>query len=446
MQKLGLFLKRWMPKSLFGRALMILVLPIVLLQAVVALVFIQRHYDGVTAQMAGSIARELRYAIEQVETAADQETARVRLEALAGPLGVEIGLAEGEPVEARALRAFSDLTGSVIADTLAQRINRPLALDLVSFSKLVDVRVATSKGTLRALIPRRRMNAANPHLLLVWMAASSVLLTGIAIVFLRNQVRPIRDLAKAATAFGRGRARPFRPAGAEEVRRAGAAFLDMRNRIERHVEQRTSMLSGVSHDLKTPLTRMKLALAVADPTEEVAEISRDVDEMEHMLSGFLAFARGEGGEISAPASPVDLVEEVAADARRVGASVSVFAQTETPETPMLDMRRGAMKRALANLVENATLYGGRVALSVRMTRRIVEFAVEDDGLGIPADKREEVLRPFTRLDESRNQDVASGTGLGLSIALDIARSHGGSLVLDDSARLGGLRAVVTLPR
>ncbi|MEM7060875.1 MAG: ATP-binding protein [Pseudomonadota bacterium] len=435
-----------MPKSLFGRGLMILVLPIVLLQAVVALVFIQRHYDGVTAQMATSIARELNYAVDQVEAAEDLSAAREILVGLSDPLGLEMGLDEGEPIEASARRTLADVTGGVIAEVLAREVPRPVAVDLVSFAKHVETRIFTTKGALRVLIPRRRMNASNPHLLLVWMVASSILLTGIAAIFLRNQVRPIRELALAATAFGRGRNLKFRPAGAEEVRRAGSAFRDMRDRIERHVDQRTSMLSGVSHDLRTPLTRMKLALAVADNSPEMGELGRDVSEMEHMLDGFLAFARGEGGEISAPASPVDLAQEVAADARRRGGEVSVFTQVETPEEPMVDIRRGAMKRALANLVNNGVNYGGRVALSVRLVKRMLEFTVEDDGPGIPEEKREEVLKPFTRLDEARNQDAASGTGLGLSIALDIARSHGGSLMLDESPRLGGLKAVISVPR
>lgn len=446
MQSLGTLLKRYMPKSLFRRALIILVLPIVLLQVIVALVFIQRHYDGVTAQMAASIASELNYAIQRVEGARDTSEARDTLVGMSGPLGLQLGLAEGEAVRPRARRSAIDVTGGVIADTLEAKVRAPISLDLVSLPKYVDARIATSKGVIRALIPRRRVNATNPHLLLVWMVVSSVLLTGIAIVFLRNQVRPIRQLAIAAAAFGRGRSPKFRPSGAEEVRRAGRAFLDMRTRIERHVEARTAMLSGVSHDLKTPLTRMKLALAVTDETPETAELARDVDEMDRMVAGFLAFASGEGGEESAPADPADLAEEVAADARRRGGTVSVFVQNETPMRPEVEMRRDAIKRALTNLVENALGFGDRIEISLRLTRRQLEFAVEDDGPGIAPEQREEALKPFVRLDAARNQDTSSGTGLGLSIALDIARSHGGALELGAGERLGGLRAVLTIPR
>ncbi|MEM7743063.1 MAG: ATP-binding protein [Pseudomonadota bacterium] len=446
MQSVPPLLKRYLPKSLFGRALLILVLPMLLLQVVVALVFIQRHYDGVTAQMAGSIAREINYAIARVDSAAETAEAQEMLEELSAPLGLELGLDEGGLVEPAALRTIFDLTGGVIAETLKDEVVQPFALDLVTFEKHVEVRVATSKGALRILIPRRRLNAANPHLLLVWMGVSALLLTAIATVFLRNQVRPIHELAVAASAFGRGRAIPFRPSGADEVRRAGGAFLDMRNRIERHVEQRTRMLSGVSHDLKTPLTRMKLALAVSDDNPEVREISRDVDEMEQMLSGFLAFARGEEGEVSELVSPVELVQDVASDARRNGAEITVFSEVMTPETPMIEIRRTALRRAMMNLVTNAVIYGGMAAISVRLTERFAEFSVEDDGPGIPEDKRDDMLKPFTRLDEARNQDLASGTGLGLSIALDITRSHGGSLKLDQSPRMGGLRATILIPR
>lgn len=438
-------LKRYMPRSLFGRALLILVLPIVLLQVVVALVFIQRFYDSVTEQMAGSLARELNFAVRIVEEAPDVESAKRALARMSGPLGFELVLDDGARVEPAVVRDFYDVTGGVIAETLRQGVGLALAIDLVSYDKHVDASVATNKGALRVLIPRRRLNASNPHQLLVWISVSAILLIGVATVFLRNQVRPIRELAKAAQAFGRGRSLPFRPTGAEEVRRAGAAFVEMRTRIDRHVEQRTRMLSGVSHDLRTPLTRMKLALAVGEETMETAEIGRDIDDMEHMLAAFLAFARGEESEATDPASPVELAEEVAADARRNGASVQIFAQLETPETPLLEMRRRALKRGLTNLVENAAAYAAVVALSVRLTRRFAEFVVEDDGPGIPADKRQEVLKPFTRLNEARNQDIP-GTGLGLSIALDIARSHGGSLTLDASPRLGGLRATLMVPR
>jgi two-component system, OmpR family, osmolarity sensor histidine kinase EnvZ len=440
------YLNKFVPKSMFGRALLILLVPIVLLQVVVTSIFIQRHYDAVTEQMASAVARELNFAIDRIEAAPTMDDARAALREIAPQFGVEMGLSEGSAIEAGALRTFYDVTGGIIEHTLKKTVRRPMALDLVNFRKFVDARILTNKGVLRMLIPRNRMNPSNPHQLFIWMTSAALLLTVIAVIFLRNQIRPINELARAAAAFGRGRSVAFRPSGAVEIRSAGAAFVSMRARLERQIEQRTRMLSGVSHDLRTPLTRMKLALAVADETPEIREFGRDVEEMEHMLDAFLDFARGEGGELAEPADPAELAEEVAADARRKGVEITLYSRVETPGEPLVEMRRRGLKRCLTNLVDNAASYGARVSLSIRLTRRALEFSVEDDGPGIPEDKREEVLLPFTRLDESRNQNVVSGVGLGLSIAQDIARGHGGSLHLDDSPQLGGLRATVLLPR
>ena len=440
------FIKRYLPKSLFGRALLILLLPILLLQAVVVSIFVQRHFDAVTAQMASSVGRELSFAITRIEAVETMEEARRALDEMAPQFGLEMELEQGIIAKTRPIRTFYDFTGGVIDDTLKDVVRRPMKLDLVNFRKYASARIVTSKGVLRVLIPRSRMNPSNPHQLFIWTTTAAVLLTVVAVIFLRNQIRPINELARAAAAFGRGRAVPFQPSGAVEVRSAGTAFVDMRSRIERQIEQRTRMLSGVSHDLRTPLTRMKLALAVAEETPEIREFGRDVDEMGHMLDAFLDFARGEGGEIAEPADPAELAEEIAADARRKGIELMLYSQIETPGEREVEMRRRALKRCLTNLVDNAASYGAQVSLSTRLTRRALEFSVEDDGPGIPEDKRAKVLHPFTRLDESRNQNVVSGVGLGLSIAQDIARGHGGSLQLDDSPRLGGLKATVLLPR
>lgn len=446
MSSAGKILKPYLPNSLFWRAFLILVVPILLLQAVVALVFVQRHYDGVTEQMAASVAHEINFAIDTVDNAYSIDDLRDDLDAIGGSLDLTFGLDEGPMTISPDTRDVFDLTGAVIASTLRDNIRNRVTLDFNRIRKHVDLNIDTSKGVLRVLVPRRRMNASNPHLLFVWMVASSIALTGVATIFLRNQIKPIRDLAKMAMAFGRGRSDEFRPSGAEEVRRAGHAFLDMRTRIERQMEQRTRMLSGVSHDLRTPLTRMRLALAMADPTAENAELGRDITEMNHMLDAFLSFARGEDGEESRPCSPVDLAREIGDDARRQGYQIALYTQVETPERREVEMRRAAMKRCLTNLVSNAATYGNSVALTTRLTGRYVEFLIEDDGPGIPEDKRDEVMRPFTRLDESRNQNIASGVGLGLSIALDAVRSHGGSLKFGSSDRLGGLSVSVVLPR
>jgi two-component system osmolarity sensor histidine kinase EnvZ len=438
--------KRYLPRSLFGRALLIVVLPVVLLQAVMAVAFVRRHYDGVSSQMAEAVARELSYALSVVDEAPSGAEATARLEDIARILGFTLELIEGARVPSEEIRLFYDVSGGAVAETFKAQIRRPMAMDLVSFDNQIEARIQTDRGVLRALIERRRMIASNPHQLLVMTAVASVALLAVAVLFLRNQVRPIRELAQAADAFGKGRAAPFQPHGAEEVRRAGAAFLNMRARIERQMESRTRMLSGVSHDLRTPLTRMKLAVAMMEDSPEAEELAHDLREMERMVDAFLAFARGEAGEAAAPADPVALAEEVCGEARRLGAQAQVTAAVETPDAPTAPMRKGAVKRALQNLVENARAHGGRIEIGVRLRRGAVEFLVDDDGPGIPEHQRQAALKPFVRLDGARNQDRGGGVGLGLSIAAEVARAHGGGLTLEDSPALGGLRARLRLPR
>jgi two-component system osmolarity sensor histidine kinase EnvZ len=307
----------------------------------------------------------------------------------------------------------------------------------------VNLTVDTRHGLLLIRFDRRQVSASNPHQLLVLMAATSLLMTVIAIIFLRNQLRPIRRLAIAAEAFGRGRMEPYRPTGATEVRIAGNAFLDMRNRIERQIEQRTLLLSGVSHDLRTPLTRLRLGLSMIDD-EEAPALIRDADEMQRMLDAFLEFARGTA-ESDPPEAidPVLFVQEIVADYRRMGQKVSL-AGVSGDGTALIN--RIAIRRALDNLIGNALRYGSRAELSVTTLDRAVRFTVEDDGPGIPRERRDEALRPFTRLDAARNQNRGGSVGLGLSITADIVRSHGGALRLGESERLGGLKAEIVLGR
>lgn len=437
--------KRYLPKSLFGRALLIVVLPVLLLQAVFSLNFIQRHFDGVSSQMAAGVARELNYAVSIVENAETPDAARRHLDDLAAPLGMAFQLIEDTTIATDVLRRFYDITGGAVEETLKRDVRRPLALDLLSSTRFIDAEVQTAKGVLRVAIDRRRMIASNPHQLLVITGIASLVLIGVAVAFLRNQVRPIRELAAAADAFGKGWSLPFEPRGAEEVRRAGTAFLAMRNRIERHIDQRTRMLSGVSHDLRSPLTRMKLALAMVEPSDEAEELARDVREMEHMIEAFLDFARGEALEESEACDPADLLREVVDGAERNAAAHRIALDLRESVGPVM-LRRGAIKRALQNLIENALAYGRVVRVGLTAGERAVRFWIEDDGPGIPEAEREAALRPFVRLDTARNQNVGSGVGLGLAIAADAAHAHGGTLRLGASAELGGLRAELHLPR
>ncbi len=440
-------LKSVLPRSLFGRALLILLAPIVLLQLVVGLVFFQRHYERVTDQLTRGVALELRLAIAQIGTAADLRAATAALERIATPLRLAMRLEPDAPsFIPGARRKPSDLTGRVIVATLEEELARPIRVDLVSDAPIVRIDIPTSRGLLIVDAPRSRLSVQNPHQLLVLMLMASVVLGAVAVLFLRNQVRPIRQLAEAAEAFGKGRSLPFRAAGAEEVRRAAGAFLNMRARIERQIEQRTMMLSGVSHDLRTPLTRMKLTLALIDDGEDIDGLRGDIDQMERMLGEFLAFARADSREETTRVDPFALAARLVEDAGRGGVTVALARFDETPQDPMVQMRLNAVRRAVENLLGNAARYGRRVALQVRLLPKTLDFVVEDDGPGIPPEDRVRALAPFSRLEAARNQDEGGGVGLGLTIALDVARSHGGSLELGASPGLGGLRAVLRLPR
>jgi two-component system osmolarity sensor histidine kinase EnvZ len=293
---------------------------------------------------------------------------------------------------------------------------------------------------LTTVTTRKRLFSPTTYIFTLWMVGSSLVLVAVATIFMRNQVRPIRRLAAAANSFGKGRDVPhFRPAGAAEVRQAAQAFIEMRDRIKRQIEQRTEMLAGVSHDLRTPLTRMKLELAMLGDSAEIDELKADVEEMEKMVDGYLAFARGEGAAAPEPADISAVLEQVVASARKEGARIDLH----TEEHLVLPVRLDAIRRCFTNLVLNAVRYGKHVQVRAGRRADAVEVLVDDDGPGIPADQREAVFRAFFRLDPSRNIETG-GVGLGLTIARDVVRAHGGDILLDQSP-LGGLRARLRLP-
>ena len=434
-------LKRFVPRGLFGRAALILLVPVVAVQVVVSVVFVQRHFDRVTAQMTRSAAIPLAHLLDRIGSAPDDAAAAAVAVGLGEALGFEATFPAG-PVTPR--RLFYDLSGRSVVATLAEVLPQVAAVDLADLDS-VDLLAETPRGAVQVRFPRNRVAASNPHQLLVLMGVTGVLMTFIAYVFLRNQLRPITRLAEAAGAYGRGRLVPYRPRGATEVRAAGAAFLDMRARLERAREQRTLMLSGVSHDLRTPLTRLRLELAMLDETPETRAMLADLSEMERMIDDFLDFARGEAEEGGVePVHPDQLARRIVEKARRTGRAVALTLGPGT-DAPV-SMRGGAVERAIGNLVQNALRHGATVALRVAVGEDWLRFSVEDDGPGIPPARREEALRPFVRLDAARNRDAGGGAGLGLAIAMDVARMHGGTLRLGHSAALGGLLAEFVLPR
>jgi two-component system osmolarity sensor histidine kinase EnvZ len=435
------FAKAYMPRSLYWRAALILLAPVVALQLVVSVVFIQRHFEGVTVQMTRSIALELGFLRQVAEAAPDPAAAEAALARVAGPLAYDVAL-PGAPPPADA-RAWYDFSGRAMIGTLRAEMAGVLAADLTGAGRGVAVWLDSRHGPLEVRFDRRRVSASNPHQLLVLMLVTGVLMTVIAYLFLRNQLRPIRLLARAATEFGRGRIVPYRPSGATEVRAAGSAFLDMRGRIDRHIEQRTMMLSGVSHDMRTPLTRLKLGLSMMEDEAEVRAMQRDLSDLERLLDEFLDFARMDALDDAVACDPAELVAGVVAQYAEAGGDVRLAKVAGSGE---VRLRPVAVRRALENLIGNALRYAGRCELRLALSERSLRITVEDDGPGIPEDRREEALKPFARLDAARNQDRGSGVGLGLAIAKDIARRHGGSLTLGQSRRLGGLKVELVLGR
>lgn len=433
-------LKRWLPTSLFGRSLLIIVLPVALMQVAVTWVFFDAHWNTVTARLSDGLAGDVAWALQTYQDDPRPETfVRVQQRAESS-LGISLALQPGRTLpRERRPNPLAALDRS-LQRALSDRLDAPFWFDTTRYPNYVDIRVQTAEGVLRVIAPRDRAFAASGQVFVLWLLGATLLLTAVAIGFIRNQVKAIERLAQAAEAFGRGgECAPLKPHGAREVRAAASAFLDMRARILRHVEQRTAMLASVSHDLRTPLTRLRLELALARKTPRTEAMKRDLAEMEHMIDEYLAFARGQVGEATERVAIAPLLQDVARGAEAAGAAVTVSCEYGLEA----EVRPGALKRALQNLAMNAAAHGERVEIGARRRAAGLELTVDDDGPGIPEDAYEDAFKPFSRLDESRNQNV-KGVGLGLAIARDMARGSGGEVTLERSP-LGGLRAVVRLP-
>ena len=415
-------------------------MPMISLQLIVGLMFINRHFAGVTRQMTQGVVIELNHIIDKVRAEGVSPLAELEQD-----FGMGLRLTD-LPMPTASLRKWFDVSGQVLIRELKLGLNAPVEIDLRPNEFNVQMMIDTGAGNLRVDLPRSRVTARNAHQLLVLMIFASILLILISVAFLRNQTRPIRKLAEVSSAFGKGQILPLEPAGAEEVRRAIFAFLAMRTRLERQMGQRTAMLSSISHDLRTPLTRLKLALALRNEDEDSAAVQKDLDEMEGMLDEFLAFAKGEASDDLREVDTQAMAESIINSTRRGGAEVTLQVFNPGGDAATTMMRGRAIERAVQNLVNNAVRYGTRVRLTLRLLPKAVEFVVEDNGPGIHEADRARAMRPFTRLDESRNQNKGGGVGLGLSIASDAARSHGGALELGVSVELGGLRANLRLPR
>ncbi|UDL96725.1 two-component sensor histidine kinase [Lichenihabitans sp. PAMC28606] len=428
-----------LPKRLYSRSLLIVIVPMVILQCVIAYFFMERHWQSVTFRLSTALTQDIAALIDLYRTTPlDHGTAnleRIAFERLA----LDVDFLPKQSLPTALPKPFFSLLDHSLSNEIRKQIGLPFWIDTVGRSSMVEIRIQLGDAVLRVLARRSAAYASNAHIFILWMLGTSSVLLAVAIAFLRNQIRPIVRLALAAENLGKGRLIDYRPSGALEVRRAGYAFIEMRRRIERTLEQRTTMLNGVSHDLRTILTRFKLSLALMEEGPDSEALQKDIDEMGRMLEAYLAFARGDAGEVSAAVDIGALLEELKSEAERQGRPTKIEVNGETT----MIVRPHAFKRCLANLVGNALRYGTQIQIEASRDQRFLTVHVDDDGPGIAPDKREEVFRPFHRLDEARNQDHG-GTGLGLAIARDIARSHGGEVLLGESP-LGGLRATVRVP-
>lgn len=439
------WLKKYLPRGLYGRALLIVVTPVVLTQAVATYVFYERHWQTVANRLAYATAGEIAVIAGQI----DRDGPKLALERLKEPLATiqdfTLTFEANRNLNEYPMRGdYSSLLGRMLLQALDEKVQRPVALDLRYAHEWVAVYIPVRGGVLTVVFPERRIYTPTAKIFIIWMIGSSILLSIIAILFLRNQIRPIRRLAEAAEKFGKGQdSFAFKPEGAREVRQASINLLIMRDRLRRQMAQRTAMLSGVSHDLRTPITRMKLQLALMPQTEEIQELKGDVQEMANMVEAYLAFAKGEDQEEFARLDLDIFMQDIVATARRLQENVGVPIHYTPHGAPMLKIRPNAMRRAINNLIGNAARYGSEIWINLERGEHHMFIIVEDNGPGIPASMREEVFRPFTRLEASRNPQTG-GIGLGLSIARDIVQQHGGDITLDSSPH-GGLRATIRVP-
>ncbi len=442
-KRFDLFLSRFLPKGLYARALIIIIAPIVLLQTVLTFVFMERHWEKVTTRLSTATSQDVAMIVSLYEKSDRSLAQRKQLSDMArANLGLSVRFLKKGALPPEIPRPFFGVLDQTLSSELGKRLPHPFWIDTVGQSKIVEIRVQLNDTIIGFFASRSQTHASNSHIFIVWMFGASLVLITVAVLFMRNQIKPILRLANAAKQFGMGRPAPkdYKITGAQEVRVASQAFIDMRNRIERHVEQRTTMLAGVSHDLRTILTRFKFQLAMLKESPETAAMQSDILEMQHMLEDYLAFTKGDNGEATAPTDIMILLQTILSDAKVLNKNIVL--ETGNFEL-IIPLRRNSFKRTLFNLVTNAARYADNIIISVDIQDEWLHIFIDDDGPGIPEQHRENVFKPFYRIDQSRNQNMGN-TGLGLSIARDIAQAHGGDIILENSPA-GGLRAIVKIP-
>ena len=433
-------IKRYLPNSLYGRAALILLVPIITIQLVVSFSFIQRLYEDVTKQMTMNLVPEIEIILDMVESFDPNISKESDIFLLAQDFNMQASWSDSY---VKNQRYFYDLSGRILMNTLYENFKELESIDLISNDKTVILNYFISDKIFELRFSRYRVSASNPHQLLVLMILTGILMTTIAFLFMRNQLRPIRRLSAAAEAFGMGREVAYAPSGATEVRAAGKAFIDMKSRIARQIEQRNLIFSGVSHDLRTPLTRLKLGLSMQNNSSDNKELIQDVNEMEKLINEFLDFSKYGSVDETDQVNVLNLIKEISNNSSRISGKLTIgVLPDELEDVPLKPL---SIKRSIENIINNAEKWAENVILSLIVRNRILIFRIDDDGPGIPLNKRDEAIKPFTKLDVARNQDYGGGVGLGLAISADIARSHGGELNLEESTELGGLRVELQIP-
>ena len=435
-------IKNILPQTLFGRALLIIVTPLILMQAISTFVFFDRHWDTMTRRLAHTLAGDIAFIVDSLTPLPKQlDLNQIFLKA-DDILHIRLTYSPEEILVKKKAFQQWDRVRKSLQDALKERVRRPFSIDTIKKDRRIEIKVQLPQGLLNVNVHEKRLYSSTPYIFLMWMIGSSLVLFAIAIIFMRNQIRPIRRLAIAARSFGMGRgSSEIKPSGAKEVRQATQAFRQMRERISRQFAQRTEMLAGVSHDLRTPLTRMKLQIEMLERTPETRELQDDIQEMERMIDGYLTFARGEGSESLSKINLASLIEEIISTERRDGSLINFVNKSKTIKS--VTLRPQAIKRAITNLIINSKKYAETVKVEFEYNSEHAIITIDDNGPGIKPEHRDDVFKAFFRLDPSRNTDTG-GTGLGLTIAKDIVQSHGGDLLLSE-ASLGGLRATITLP-
>ncbi len=427
------YLKNFMPKSLFGRSIIILMTPLIVVQVILSYIFFERHTDAILDSLARGIAGDMQMVCDLVDSDIPME----KISALAKK-NFDFTVTLNPQGKVMRYGAFKDKwLYQYMLTQLDVRLNHLYFLRI--FEDHIHVEIPHSRGVLMIDTPRKRLYSRTTHLVIIWTALSALLLFIVASLFMRNQIRPIRRLANAAESFGRGMEITFRPEGATEVRKAGIAFMTMRDRLKRHIQERTDMLAGVSHDLRTPLARMKLQLAMMPKTDDTKDLQHDVDEMQNMVQGFLDFAKGVGQEELSAIHMNEFLQSTLSNIRHLPLNVTLEGDLDVN----VHIKQELFKRCLTNLLLNANRYASAVNINVNADSNYVKIIIDDNGPGIPENERENVFRPFYRIDSSRNLD-SGGIGLGLSIAKDIINGHGGDMVLDDSPSQG-LRIIIKIP-